>query len=419
MQTHQNTQSTGTSSNTTASSANASFANTINQNAALAQSQAQKSSTNTILHSNISQTQVKATSQAPATTAATTICSNITSKSTSPANNLISNNGSAPSLPSNILSILAQTKAPVIPVSTKTGTNVNTSAKNESASTTSSSHEAKNVNQKPNDKTTLSTESSNSTTDSTSSTAITTTTAATNSSLSILLSKLPSLTATTAAAKSTPTNVVANAIPIATESTLAPVEKLSTNISTSKVEPLSKSAYDSLAPLNVPSKPVVYVINPKQGVTAAESVSQTETKPGQGQETNDSNSKTDAATSDTSDASRMDEKAKLESILMSSMSQTSLAYKQGGDGMSLNSRTLYKHSKFAVGKSIGMPMAANMVANSGPSIGSWVPRMPMVLNRLPPNYLCTICKTPGHLKSQCPEAVISHFKKIIKYKDYL
>ena len=198
---------------------------------------------------------------------------------------------------------------------------------------------------------------------------------------------------------------VVEQIPAATP---APIEVTHT----SKVEPLSKNAYDSLAPLNVPSKPVVYVnVNPEQEATAAESVSQTDTKPSQGQETSDLNSKTDAATSDTSDTSRMDEKAKLESILMSSMSQTSSAYKQGGDGasMSLNNNGGPHKHKFSAGN-VGS-MGNNNGTNGPTNIGNWPPRMPMTPSRLPPNYLCTICKKPGHLKSLCPEAVIIRKKK--------
>ena len=190
--------------------------------------------------------------------------------------------------------------------------------------------------------------------------------------------------------------------------TPAPVEVTQTSVIPSKVEPLSKNAYDSLAPLNVPSKPVVYVNNPEQEAAAAESVSQTDTKPSQGQETSGLNGKTDAATSDTSgDTSRMDEKAKLESILMSSMSQTSSAYKQGGDGasMSLNNGGPHKH-KFSAGNVGSMGNNNNGGTNGATNIGNWPPRMPMTPSRLPPNYLCTICKKPGHLKSLCPEAVI-------------
>jgi hypothetical protein len=78
----------------------------------------------------------------------------------------------------------------------------------------------------------------------------------------------------------------------------------------------------------------------------------------------------------------MDEKAKLESILLTSM-------KPGGDGLAPGMSRGYGPS--------GMPGAA------------WQPRMPMMPNQgarpLAPNYRCIICKIPGHHKNQCPHAV--------------
>ena len=135
------------------------------------------------------------------------------------------------------------------------------------------------------------------------------------------------------------------------------------------LEALPKPVYDSLAPLNIPSKPIVYVE----------------------EKTSDKNSSAPKTSSDADpagDDSRLDEKAKLESILLNSMSQTSATYKQNETNKSLN--------RFGL----------SAPANAASSANSW-PRMPngmMQPARLPPNYVCTICKKPGHHKSLCPEA---------------
>lgn len=116
--------------------------------------------------------------------------------------------------------------------------------------------------------------------------------------------------------------------------------------------PAQKIDESSLAPLNLPSKPLVYI--------------------------DDSIKSTPSA--DLSNDSRMDEKAKLESILMDSMAKTE-------------------------------PIAPTNANRFQAANKNWIPnRQPqhtMVnpLNRpLPLNYLCSICRKPGHHKHHCPEA---------------
>ncbi|CAF0899337.1 unnamed protein product [Brachionus calyciflorus] len=110
------------------------------------------------------------------------------------------------------------------------------------------------------------------------------------------------------------------------------------------VQSLPKPVYDSLAPLNLPSKPLVYI-----------------------------DEKTEQNLDDT-----LDEKAKLESILMSSMSKTL-------------SDTSLQASRF-----LGMKQ--------------WLkPPVQIYQNQIQPRpiapgYLCNLCRKPGHLRQFCPEA---------------
>jgi hypothetical protein len=137
--------------------------------------------------------------------------------------------------------------------------------------------------------------------------------------------------------------------------------------------PMSKSAYDSLAPLNLPSKPVFYVDEAKNETANEDKPAQT------------------TSTVANTDDSRQDEKAKLESILFNSMNRVN-GMEGSGSG--------YHHSHQA-----GAPNRF-----PGPMLNKNWPRMNNAMfinpaNRIPPpNYVCTICKKPGHLKQLCPEA---------------
>jgi hypothetical protein len=154
----------------------------------------------------------------------------------------------------------------------------------------------------------------------------------------------------------TPTNA-----PVITQTTTANlnVPTATSSLSSAPVIPIMpKSTYDSLAPLDLPSKPIIYVTEPTNG------------------------DQTDKSDQD----SRMDEKAKLESILLTQM-------KPGADNMSM-----------PVGGGSRYPIIR---PGMGPNqAGSSWPRMPMMMNQggLPANYRCIICKKPGHHKNQCPEA---------------
>ena len=82
----------------------------------------------------------------------------------------------------------------------------------------------------------------------------------------------------------------------------------------------------------------------------------------------------------------MDEKAKLDAILLTSM--------KPGDSSGMGG---HAPTRFGVPNIPG---------------SNWPPRMPMInpANRpLHPNYRCVICKKPGHHKNLCPEAVRQFF----------
>ena len=158
-----------------------------------------------------------------------------------------------------------------------------------------------------------------------------------------------------------------------TASTSLPTTNTQTGASS---ESLSKTVYDSLAPLNIPSKPLVYLEEKNDTETSLKKDS------------------TITANSSEGDDSRLDEKAKLESILFSSMSHTSSTYKQN-DGSSSS-------SSFSSNKTINRFGNNSTGANTMNTSSSW-PRMPN-MQRLPANYVCNICKKAGHPKSLCPEA---------------
>jgi hypothetical protein len=125
---------------------------------------------------------------------------------------------------------------------------------------------------------------------------------------------------------------------------------------TSTSSALSKTVYDSLAPLNLPSKPIIY---------QAES----------------SESESKAVTS--IDDSRMDEKAKLESILLNSMAATAV----GVAAVKLQTDI------------VNVPTNRYGVTSWPRPQGNINPGRPV-----PSNFRCSICKKTGHAKNVCPEA---------------
>jgi hypothetical protein len=146
------------------------------------------------------------------------------------------------------------------------------------------------------------------------------------------------------------TNTAANSIPL----TQQPITQ--NNKPTPAITNISKLEHDSLAPLSIPSKPIVYMPETNVNINATTSKEQTNL--------NEENK---------------DEKSKLESILFSSMNQQQL-------------------------------IKPDMLRGAN----NWQPRMPNMMNmqqirpqqpmQLRPTYICTICKKPGHPKSLCPEA---------------
>lgn len=149
--------------------------------------------------------------------------------------------------------------------------------------------------------------------------------------------------------------------------------------------PMPKSVYDSLAPLDVPSKPVIYIDE------KSASSSETTATLGDGTETK----KTVDGGGDDSTSSR-DEKAKLESILLGKMMDGTAAGMRmdgsaGPAGATGGGTTSFHHitNRFLGGKWPRTNTPAVILAN----------------RPLPPNYVCTNCKKPGHHKQLCPEPV--------------
>ncbi|RNA38709.1 zinc finger CCCH domain-containing 18-like isoform X1 [Brachionus plicatilis] len=113
-----------------------------------------------------------------------------------------------------------------------------------------------------------------------------------------------------------------------------------------QIKQLLKPLQDSLAPLNIPSKPIVYVEEP--------------TKPNESEPDN-----------------RSDEKAKLDTFMMNSMTKLS-------NETNLAKKFLGMTNRFSGQQNQQMINAAD--------------------RPIPPGYLCVICRKPGHLKQFCPEA---------------
>ncbi len=106
---------------------------------------------------------------------------------------------------------------------------------------------------------------------------------------------------------------------------------------TSTITPstLPKAVYDSLAPLNLPSKPIIYT-DDKQAIDGNNSQKEssntltTTTNSADAITSKTVESSNTASLIEKAEISRLDEKAKLESILFNSMSQTSSSYQQKG-----------------------------------------------------------------------------------------
>lgn len=165
---------------------------------------------------------------------------------------------------------------------------------------------------------------------------------------------------------------------------------------------LSKSAYDSLAPLNLPSSPIIYKDTSAHKSGELE-LSQVNLMPA-----NEPKPKLESMLLDT----RQDEKAKLESILLATMnSQSHMTVGPNGhksSQYSTNNTLTQAHLESASGQA---PMSAQaiqqtMISGNRYTAGAqWPPRMPPGQHRpLPATYRCTICKKPGHPKNMCPDA---------------
>jgi len=124
-------------------------------------------------------------------------------------------------------------------------------------------------------------------------------------------------------------------------------QPVQTNVPQTASQQITKSAYDSLAPLNLPSKPIVYVSEQADSAKSGEDA-------------------------------RQDERAKLESILHNSMATYSTTANKTGKQMNNN-------------------MQQNQV------LGMHQPHI-QPTRSVPSNYRCPICKKTGHSKNQCPEA---------------
>ena len=136
------------------------------------------------------------------------------------------------------------------------------------------------------------------------------------------------------------------------------------------ISAMSDSVYKSLAPLDVPSKPIVYQTEPTPVVAPIVNVVSNEAS---------AENKSPIASFDDP---RMDERAKLESIL-----QTTMNASVGG------------YNKLPGTDSSGGSVVPGPNRFSG---NMWVPRMQA--RPLPLNYRCVICKKQGHPKNMCPEA---------------
>lgn len=178
------------------------------------------------------------------------------------------------------------------------------------------------------------------------------------------------------------------------------ITSLSQSVSASNLtnSSLSKSAYDSLAPLNLPSKPIYYQESNGQQKSTELELSQINMM------------QATQSTTKTED-SRQDEKAKLESILLSSMNSQSQMASSGGvksSQYSTNNTMMQQHltsQNLDTGSQNVMSAQAVLQQQNRFTGSQWPPRMPLGQHRpLPATYRCTICKKPGHPKNMCPDA---------------
>jgi hypothetical protein len=205
--------------------------------------------------------------------------------------------------------------------------------------------------------------------------------------LSLLLSKLPLLTKTLKEPQS-------NLLPL--EST---TDKQKENLK-------SELILKSLAPLNPPSKPLVYINDEKDTDAIKSDVVKIDL------DNNNNNITSVHENNQNGDLNRVDEKAKLESILQNTMNQTNSIYHSSktinNDSFkSLNNKPM----KFGGIEANSSGANNNVLVNGAANASNWVSRLG---NRIPPpNYVCTICKIPGHFKSLCPEAVSQNKRSIL------
>ena len=129
-----------------------------------------------------------------------------------------------------------------------------------------------------------------------------------------------------------------NSCGASTEVKISNQSNISSNTKTT-IESLPKAVYDSLAPLNIPSKPIFYT-DEKQTIESSNIQNESSNKTSTASNSSDaflgpskSVESVNSATlieKEKAEISRLDEKAKLESILFNSMSQTSGTYQQKG-----------------------------------------------------------------------------------------
>ena len=164
-----------------------------------------------------------------------------------------------------------------------------------------------------------------------------------------------------------------------------------------KTQEISKSELitKALAPLSIPSNPIVYPNDVKDIETPKKEDLKMDIN---------NNSISAQENNKNNDTSRLDEKAKLESILQNTMLNQSSSVHHSSKTMNSHSLMSLNNKPTKVsGMEIGVTSSFAPVVNVPTNNGNWTSR-PM--NRIPPpNYVCTICKIPGHYKSFCPEAV--------------
>ena len=143
-------------------------------------------------------------------------------------------------------------------------------------------------------------------------------------------------TQNTSANKSDNTEILDYATQISNQDLTRPLKTSTTSAilssNNSNIESLPKAIYDSLAPLSFTSKPIIYLDDKQDNHSITENIQnqgECNTLPTQTKSTDiatSENLNTTATEKDKTEISRLDEKAKLESILMSSMRQSNSLY---------------------------------------------------------------------------------------------